>query len=452
MPQYTILVVDDESAQREALAGHLKKKGYITVTASSGKDAVETVRREAIDMVLTDMRMPEMDGLQVLQHTKEINPDIDVVVITAFGTIEGATQAMKNGAADFITKPIDFEQLDLTISKILEHKQLVSENKRLKELVGERLQFKGIVSASNVMNQALSIAARAAASKATVLITGESGTGKELVAKAIHFASPRAEKPFVAINMAALPENLVESELFGHEKGAFTGADKLRQGRFETANDGTLFIDEVGDVPLSTQVKLLRVLQEQQIERVGSSVPIKVDVRVIAATNKPLEKMIESGKFREDLYYRLNVVKIQLPPLRERRTDIPLLINQFLGRYAEMNNKNITGVSKEAIDMLMKYNYPGNVRELENIIEQAVVLCREDVISTSDLPAIVREEFLKEQDSIETGAFQERVESFEKRLIFEALHRANGVKTRAAEMLGMSERHLRYKLQKYNKN
>ena len=450
MPQYSILVVDDEDAQRDALAGFLKKKSYQVFKAQSGKQALEVVNLEAIDMVLTDLRMPEMDGADLLLRIKEINPDIDVIVMTAFGSIEGATEAMKQGAVDFISKPVDLEQLLFTISKTLERKQLVSENKRLRELVGERLQFGGIISASSLMDQALSLASRAAASRATVLITGESGVGKELVAKAIHFASPRNENSFVAVNMAALSDTLVESELFGHEKGAFTGADKIRKGRFELADAGTLFIDEVGDVPLNTQVKLLRVLQEQQIERIGSSEPINVDVRVVAATNRNLEEMVKTGDFREDLYYRLNVVKILIPPLRERKTDIPILANHFLKKYSDLNGRDMKGFSKEAMDYLMKYQFPGNVRELENIVEQAVVLCRENVISSMGLPTVVRSESILILDNVEDGTFEERVAAFEKSLIRDALQRANNVQTRAADLLGMTERHLRYKLQKYN--
>jgi len=448
MAKHTLLVVDDEAAQREALAGFLKKKGYDVKTAQSGKEAIETVKNIPIDVVLTDLRMPDTDGMEVLHQAKEINPDIDVIVMTAFGSIEGATSAMKSGAVDFVTKPIDLDQLELTLARALERKQLLSENKRLRELVDERLQFGGIITRSKLMEEALSIAARAAASKATILITGESGTGKELVAKAIHYASPRAEKAFVAVNMAALPENLVESELFGHEKGAFTGADKFRKGRFEMADGGTLFIDEVGDIPLNTQVKLLRVLQEQQLERVGSAEPIHVDVRVIAATNRNLEEMVKRGEFREDFYYRLNVVKIHLPALRERKVDIPILINHFLKKYAELNAKEVSGISKEAMDFLVKYDFPGNVRELENIIEQSVVLCRDEIITTADLPPHIRNASFDKFD-VDSGTFQERVEAFEKRLITEALQKANGVQTRAAELLGMSERHLRYKLQKY---
>ncbi len=445
-----ILIVDDEKSQREMLGGYLKKRGHAIHAVQHGQEALEILRQQAIDLVLTDMRMPELDGAELLKQIKALNPNIDVIMMTAYGSIEDATEAMKKGAVDYITKPVDLEQLDLTISRALEHKQLVSENKRLRQLVNERLSFEGIISTSPTMEQALNIAARVAPSPATVLITGESGTGKELVAKAIHYASNRRDQPFVAVNMAALSDNLVESELFGHEKGAFTGAQQQRPGRFEAANHGTLFIDEVGDIPLHTQVKLLRVLQEQQIERIGSSTPFSIDVRILAATNQPLEERVKRGLFRQDLYYRLNVVKIHLPPLRQRREDIPVLTDHFIRRYADQNQKQIDGFSREALDRLMKYDYPGNVRELENIIEQVVVLSRDEIIQVNDLPLNVQNASQTDNQSLSNGTFKERVEAFEKKLISEALRKANGIQTRAADLLGISERHLRYKLKKYN--
>jgi len=449
MQNYTILIVDDEEAQRQALSGFLQKNGYAVKTASSGLKALPIIKHEMIDLVLTDMRMPEMGGEELLLETKKVNPDIDVILLTAFGSIENAIAAIKNGAADFITKPIDLEQLDISIKKVKQRKQLASDNRRLRELLQEKISFKGIISASSAMANALSIAARVAPSNATTFIAGESGTGKELFAKAIHLASARANQAFVAINMAALSDNLVESELFGHEKGAFTGANQQRQGRFELADGGTLFIDEVGDIPLNTQVKLLRVLQEQQIERIGSSSPLHVDVRVIAATNRPLEELITSGTFRQDLYYRLNVVKIDIPPLRERKTDIPLLVDYFIRTYAKTNGKQVTGVTRGAMDRLMKHTYPGNVRELENIIEQAVVLARDAVIDTDDLPMTLQHQTNQAKDDDSTGTFEQRVQAFELKLIQEALEQSGGVQTKAAASLGMSERHLRYKLQKY---
>jgi len=451
MITHTILIVEDEAAQRDALSGFLKKKGFDVKAASSGMEALEIIQAHAVDLILTDLKMPGMDGLELLTQVREINPDTGVIVMTAFGSIEGATQAMKNGALDYLTKPIDLDQLEVTVAKALEHKQLVSENRALRAQLAERFRFDGIISASSTMEEALNIAGRAAASKATVLICGESGTGKELVARAIHLSSPRKDKPFVAVNVAALAENLLESELFGHEKGAFTGADRQRKGRFELADGGTLFIDEIGEIPPTTQVKLLRVLQERVFERVGGTEQIQIDVRVITATNTHLEDMVKDGTFRKDLFYRLNVVRVQIPPLRKRKTDIPILIDHFLKKYSEENQKQLVSISKEAMDLLMKYDYPGNVRELENIIEQAVVLCRSDIITINDLPASIRG-LSSDKSMIEvpvTGSFQERVEAFEQRLILDALESANGVQTRAANLLGMSERHLRYKLKKY---
>jgi two-component system NtrC family response regulator len=448
MAKHTILIVDDEPAQRQSLAGFLSKKGYTVMQAASGAEALEIVQRHPVDIALSDLRMPEMDGRQLLQAIKTVNPEVSVVLMTAFGNLDQAVAAMKEGAIDFLTKPIDLEQVEMIVAKSLENKTLHSEIARLREMVQEHNHFRGIITSSPAMQECLSIAGRAAASKATVLVLGESGTGKELIARAIHLASPRANKPFIAVNMAALPEQLLESELFGHEKGAFTGADKFRKGRFELADSGTLFIDEVGDIPLGLQVKLLRVLQQQAFERLGSAEAIQVDVRLIAATNRSLDALMKEGQFREDFYYRLNVVRIELPPLRERRSDIPTLANHFVKKFSDLNAKPVQGLSREAMDALIKYHYPGNVRELENIIEQAVVLCREDLITTQDLPrhlsAAAAAGATPDGDS-----FQEQVAAFEISLIQKALVHAEGNQSRAAKALGMSERHLRYKLKKY---
>lgn len=451
MSENRILIIDDEPAQVQALAGFLKKKGFAVEKANAGQDALKIIEKQAIDLVITDFKMPDIDGIEVLKRAKAINPEIDVIVMTAFGSIESATEAMRAGAIDYLTKPVDLDHLEILINKALEHKQLVSENRLLREQLVEKFKFEQIISSSEVMEEALNVAGRAAPSKATVLITGESGTGKELIAKAIHFASPRKDKAFLAVNCAALAENLLESELFGHEKGAFTGADRQRKGRFEMANHGTLFIDEIGEIALTTQVKLLRVLQEQTFERVGGSELIRVDVRIVAATNRNLEELIEEGRFREDLYYRLNVVRINIPPLRKRKSDIPLLVDYFFKKYSTENNKKMTGISREAMDLLMKYEYPGNVRELENIVEQSVVLGRGDLISVRDLPMTVKgiRSETKKTDPFGEGTFIERVESFEKELIDHALEQAQGVQTRAAKLLGITERHLRYKLNKY---
>ncbi|MBZ4218852.1 MAG: sigma-54 dependent transcriptional regulator [Chlorobium sp.] len=447
---HTILVVEDEQVQLEALAGFLRKQGYDVLQSARPVDGLALARERAVDIVLTDFKMPAMSGVELLEALKKMNPAIDVIIMTAYGSVESATEAMKLGAVDYITKPIDLRQLQLMIRNTLERKLLVSENRQLRQQLSERFSFEGIVSQSTAMSQVLNIAGRVASSNAPVLITGETGTGKELVAKAVHFAGSRREKPFVAVNCAALSENLLESELFGHEKGAFTGADRQRKGRFETAEGGTLFLDEVGEIPLALQVKLLRVLQEKTYERVGSSHPIPTNVRIVAATNRDLEAMVREGKFREDLFYRLNVVAIRIPPLRERREDIPPLIDTFIEHFASENSKKITGISREAMDLLMKHSYPGNVRELENIMQQSIVLCRGEMIISDDLPLRVHEPFFEKPSFLEMeGTFTEKVEAFEKSLIFDALKEAGNVQTRASERLGIGERHLRYKLKKY---
>ncbi len=447
----TILVVDDELAQLDSIAGFLLKQKYDVLKADNPRKAIQLANENLVDIVLTDYKMPGMTGVELLAEIKKINPEVDVVVMTAFGSIESATEAMKLGASDYLTKPIDLQQLLNIVHKAVEHKQLVRENRQLREQLESRFRFDGIISQSSAMEQVLNLAGRVAPSTATVLVMGDTGTGKELVARAIHFASPRKDRPFVAVNCAALPENLLESELFGHEKGAFTGADRLRQGRFELAEGGTLFIDEIGEVPPSVQVKLLRVLQEKTFERLGGSKTMQANIRLVAATNRDLEQMVKDGTFRDDLYYRLNVVSIRIPPLRERREDIPPLLDSFVKRFAEDNDKAIQGVSREAMDLLVKYSYPGNVRELENIVQQAVVLSRNEMLSSADLPLHVREPVIEAaaDDDFTQGSFTERVEGFEQSLIRQALKQTAGVQTRAAELLGMSERHLRYKLKKY---
>ncbi|MBN1155062.1 sigma-54-dependent Fis family transcriptional regulator [candidate division KSB1 bacterium] len=447
-----IVIIDDEKAQVDALAGYFKKKNFTISTAYNGTEGLRIVGDQAVDVVITDFRMPDMSGIDVLKQVKEINPEIAVIIMTAFGSIDSAIEAMHAGATDYLTKPIDLDQLQIVVDRTLEYRQVMTENRTLREQLRERHQLGQIISSSGAMEEALNIAARVAPGKTTVLITGESGTGKELIARAIHEASPRSHAPFVAVNCAALAENLLESELFGHEKGAFTGAVQQRKGRFERAHLGTLFIDEVGEIPLATQVKLLRVLQEQAFERVGGTELVRVDVRIIAATNQNLEEMIEKSMFREDLYYRLNVVRLNVPALRYRKTDIPLLIDHFLKRYAAENSKTITGISKEALDMLMKYDYPGNVRELENIIEQSVVLSRSDMITTKDLPATVKGGVLSYQRmaSLDRGTLSEQVENLEIELIKQALEQAGDIQTKAAELLGITERNLRYKIQKYH--
>jgi two-component system NtrC family response regulator len=447
MSPYAILIIDDEQTQVKALLGFLKKQGYRTEGTTSPAEGIDKVQNLPIDLVLTDYKMPEKNGVEVLREVKAINPEVDVVVMTAYGSIESAKEALQAGAIDYLTKPIDLVQLELVIKKARERKQLVSENQRLREQLAEKYRVREIISQSPEMEEVLSRAARVASSKATVLIRGESGTGKEQVARAIHAASPWKDGPFVAVNCAALSEGVLESELFGHEKGAFTGAVHQLKGRFERAHGGTLFIDEVGDMPPSVQVKLLRAIQEHAFERVGGTETIHVDTRIVAATNRHLEKLLQEGRFREDLYYRLNVVTITIPPLRDRRQDIPPLAEHFLKKYAEENSKPVRGLSKEAMDALMKYDYPGNVRELENIIEQAVVLSRGEIITTDDLPGTVRG--LQSEQDFSSGNLEERVAAYEQKLIREALNKAGGVQTKAAQLLGLSERNLRYKLNKH---
>ena len=443
---FRILVVDDEATQRELVCGFLKKQGYEVFAAPSGERALEIFRQEPVELILTDQRMPNVSGLDLIKAARGINPESHVIVMTAYGNIETAVEAMKAGASDYLTKPLNLEELHHKIERVRERCRLYAENRELRAALESRHRIEGIIGDSGQMLEVISLVRRVAPTDATVLIRGESGTGKELIAKAIHYGSARAARPLVRVNCAALPENLLESELFGHEKGSFTGAIATRKGRFELADGGTLFLDEIGDLPLHLQAKLLRVLQEKEFERVGSSHSLKVNVRVLSATHRDLEALIESGKFREDLYYRLNVVTILLPPLRERRPDLPAFMDHFLRVFAQKNGKTIRGFTREAREVLLRYDYPGNVRELENLIERAVVLTRDDVIDRSDLPLTV--DASEKPDDKETS-LTAAVEGLERRMIKEALARAGGIQTRAAELLGLTERALRYKLRKY---
>ncbi|MFA5028634.1 MAG: sigma-54 dependent transcriptional regulator, partial [Candidatus Methylomirabilota bacterium] len=370
------------------------------------------------------------------------------LLVTAYGTVETAVAAMKDGAADYLLKPLDLEELLVRIARASERVRLRRSVRELTTQLLERHRLEGIIGESGRMQEVLALVRRVAPSDATVLIRGESGTGKELIARALHYNSTRADGPLVSLNCAALPEQLLESELFGHEKGAFTGAVAQRKGRFELSDGGSIFLDEIGDLSLALQVKLLRVLQERQFERLGGSRTLSVDVRVIAATNRDLETALRRGAFREDLYYRLNVVTVQLPPLRDRREDIPALLDHFLAKFAEKNRRPVPGLTAAARDALMKYDYPGNIRELENIVERAVLLCRGNVIDQEDLPATVRPE-RRDPASPPTGSLPEVLEAIERRAILEALERHGGVQTRAADELGIGERVLRYKLKKY---
>ena len=443
---FRILVVDDEPAQRELVAGFLRKQGFDVVEAAGGGEAVTRFKREPFDLILTDQRMPDLSGLDVLEAVRSASPETAVVIMTAYGTIETAVDAIKAGAADYLTKPLNLDELLHRVHRVRERHHLVRENRELREALTERHRVEGIVGDSGQMQEVLSLVRRVAPSDATVLIRGESGTGKELIARALHYASPRAAGPLVKVNCAALAESLLEAELFGHEKGAFTGAIASRKGRFELADGGSIFLDEIGDLPPHLQVKLLRVLQEREFERVGSSRPVKVDVRLLAATHRNLEALVREGRFRDDLYYRINVVTIMLPPLRERREDLPPLIDHFLRTFAEKNGKTVRGITREAREALLRYDYPGNIRELENLMERAVVLTRDEVIGVEDLPLTLE---APAAQSGEGAGLIAAVEGLERRMMREALAKAEGTQTRAAELLGISERVLRYKLRKY---
>jgi len=443
-----ILVVDDEPAQRELVGGFLRKQGHEVILAASGEEALARVRAAQVDLILSDSRMPGMTGPELLCEVKALNPEIPFLLITAYGTVETAVAAMKDGAADYLLKPLDLEELTVRIDRAAERVRLRREVRALQTQLVERHRLEGIIGESGRMQEVLALVARVAPSDATVLVRGESGTGKELIARAIHFNSPRAARPLVSLNCAAIPEQLLESELFGHEKGAFTGAIAQRKGRFELADGGSIFLDEIGDLSAALQVKLLRVLQERQFERLGGSRPLSVDVRVIAATHRDLEAGLRAGTFREDLYYRLNVVTVQIPPLRERREDIPPLLEHFLGKFAAKNQRAVPGLTAAARDALLKYDYPGNIRELENIVERAVLLCRGGVIDLADLPAAAHPGS-PDPGAPLAGPLPGLLEAIERQAIRAALERHAGVQTRAADELGISERVLRYKMKKY---
>jgi DNA-binding NtrC family response regulator len=446
-----ILVVDDEKNQRELLQGFLQKKGYATQAAEGGDQALAWLKENGCEVVLTDHKMPGMDGTTLLREIKALYPETWVVLMTAYGTMEKAVEAMKLGAYDYLSKPIDLEELLCLLERVENSILLTWENRQLRRELKEKFSFEGLITQSPKMEEVLSLVARVAPSQSTILIRGESGTGKGLIAKVIHYHSPRSSGPLITINCAAIPENLLESELFGHEKGSFTGALFQHQGKFEQAQGGSLFLDEVGDLSPALQAKLLRVIQEKNFERVGGNKTIQVDVRVISATHQDLEAGIQEGRFRQDLYFRLNVVSLFLPPLRERREDIPLLIDHFLLKFGRQNNKEGLEVSKEARELLLRYHYPGNVRELENLVERAVVLCRGQVITSRDLPFHLKEA-VGDQTALAVPShltLPQQLEELEKQMIHQALKENGGIQTRAAEKLGISERVLRYKLQKY---
>jgi two-component system response regulator PilR (NtrC family) len=454
----TILVVDDERSMREFLEIMLTKEGYDVRTAANGQEALALIRKNLFDLVILDIRMPKMDGIVTLHHLKEISPDTVVLMITAYASTDTAIQAMKQGAYDYITKPFKIEEIKMTIKKALENKTLQTENSLLKQVVEDRYRLGSIIGNSPKMQKVFEFVKKISPTKTNVLISGDSGTGKELVAKAIHYNSPRRDNPFVILNCGAIPENLLESELFGHMRGAFTGAISNKRGLFEAADGGTVFLDEVGELPLSMQVKLLRVIQDREFTRVGGTDPIRVDVRIVSATNKNIEEAVQKGKFREDLFYRLNVIHLKLPNLRERKDDIPLLAQHFLQQFSNELGTNIRHIAPEAMKRLMNYDYPGNVRELQNIIERAVALESSDVLTVQNLSSyldekrdLARGEILLDipKDGID---LEQVVEDLEKTLILKALEKTKGIKKRAAELLHINFRSMRYRLEKYGLN
>jgi two-component system response regulator PilR (NtrC family) len=449
---YRILVVDDEASMRDVLSIMLHREGYHVDSAVDGAQAVKHLQDHSYDLVISDVQMPRMDGLQLLQHVRERSPDTVVIMITAFSSTEQAVEAMKHGAYDYIIKPFKNEEIRIVIKNALERKLLRQENIQLKKELEKRYSFAGLIGKSKPMQAVYTLIEKVAFSRVNVLVTGESGTGKELVARAIHYQGERKSKPFVPINCGAIPENLIESELFGHEKGSFTGAIRQKDGLIETAGGGTLFLDEIGELPAIMQVKLLRVLQEREIRRVGGTQNIPIDIRLIAATNKDLEQEVAQGRFREDLYYRLNVIPVHIPPLRERREDIPLLIEHFIAKAAGAVQMS---VSDGAMRRLLDYAWPGNVRELENIIERCLVLGSGDELDESCLPAQfttsgISTTGLLESIPDEGFSLDDYLGGIEKSILLKALEKSNGVRKKAAGYLGITFRSIRYRLAKFD--
>jgi len=453
MQSENILIIDDDSGLRKSLSAFLRKNGYNIKTAPSGEVGLNIIKEEKIDLVLLDIRMPEMDGITTLKKIQDLNTTLNVIIITGFGSIETAVEAMKNGAIDYVKKPFNLKQLLDKINTALKVNYLVIKDYQNKEESDKRYSFQNIIGKSQKMQQIYQMIEKIADKNVTVLITGESGVGKEIVARAIHQTSLRKDKPFIKVNCAALPQQLLESELFGHEKGSFTGAVKQKKGMFELADQGTILLDEIGDMSLVTQAKILRVLQEHKFQRVGGEKTIEVNVRIIASTNVNLQEAINSNKFREDLYYRLNVVRLNIPSLKNRREDIPLLTNNFIKEYNDKHDKKIKGVTPEAMRLLMTYDWPGNVRELRNICEQAVVLTDDNIITNDDLPAEIRESAFTVDDSDNQSLkdiTKNLTSEIEKNIIEETLSENDGNRNDTASQLGITVRTLYNKIKEYN--
>ena len=451
----TILVVDDEKNYLLVLSEVLQDEGYEVLTAQAGHEALEIQKSSDLDLILTDMKMPAMDGIELLENIKALDPDLPVIMMTAHGTIDKAVEAMQKGAYSYILKPFDNERLTIYVKKAVALYQVVKDNRRLRETVESQYRFGNFIGKSKPIRDVFEMIRKVAPASATVLVEGESGTGKELVAKSIHFNSPRRDRPFIAVNCSALAESLLESELFGHEKGAFTGAVARKKGRFELADHGTLFLDEIGELSQNLQVKLLRVLQEKSFELVGGTRPITADIRIIAATNKNLKEEMISGRFREDLFYRLNVVRIELPPLKRRKEDIRLLVNHFIDKYASERKVDIAvkGVDQEVDRLFFNYSWPGNVRELENLIERVMILCPNDTVRVSDLPMDFRDNVhnaLHLEGIPSDASLYETLATIEKAMIERALKMADNVQAHAAAMLGIGKSGLNQKIKKYN--
>ncbi len=445
--KFTILIIDDEKNIREGLSASLELEGYNTVLAKDGKEGLALISRGDIDLVITDLRMPLVSGEEVLAKVSSESPGLPVIVLTGHGSIDTAVDAMRNGAYDFLTKPLSLDRLTLIVKRALQNRELVLQHRQLQEELDSKKSFESIIGKSAEMQKIFDMVRRVADSKASVLITGESGVGKELIANALHNLSSRKEKSFIKVHCAALSETLLESELFGHEKGSFTGALARKRGRFELAHGGSIFLDEIGEIDQNVQIKLLRVLQEKEFERVGGEDTIQIDVRVIAATNKDLEKQISVGKFREDLFYRLNVVHIHIPPLRERKDDIPLMVTQFLEEFAKENGKNIRGIDSRARSALYTYDWPGNIRQLRNCMESAVVMCQGTNITIDDLPPSVIQNTHSDTIQIPVGI---SLSEAEKIIIQQNLAVQNGNKSKTADILEIGRKTLHRKLDEYN--